>query len=131
MDQQAVVEYRYRAVCEVLGGSPITEVAVRFGTSRQSLDTWRRRFKADGMAGLADRSRRPHTSPTKVSAEVEALICRLRREHPRWGARRISHELASHDLAVAPSRATVHRVLTRNGMIDPQAQQHQRKYKRW
>jgi hypothetical protein len=59
------------------------------------------------------------------------LICRLRREHPRWGARRISHELAGHDLARVPSRATVHRVLTRNGMIDPQAQHHKRKYKRW
>jgi hypothetical protein len=60
-------------------------------------------------------------SPTKVSPEVQTLICRLRRENPRWGARRISHELAGHDLAVVPSRATVHRVLTRNGMIDPQA----------
>jgi transposase InsO family protein len=131
VDQQALVEFRYRAVCEVLGGSPITEVALRYGTTRQSLDTWRRRFTSEGMAGLADRSRRPHTSPTKVSAEVEALICRLRREHPRWGARRIGHELARHDLALVPSRATVHRVLTRNGMVDPQAQKHKRKYKRW
>jgi hypothetical protein len=31
----------------------------------------------------------------------------------------------------SPSRATVHRVLTRNGLIDAQAQQHQRRYKRW
>jgi transposase InsO family protein len=130
VDRQALVEFRYRAVCEVLGGSPITEVALRYGTTRQSLDAWRRRFTSEGMTGLADRSRRPHTSPTKVS-EVEALICRLRREHPRWGARRISHELASHDLALVPSRATAHRVLTRNGMVDPQAQKHQRKYKRW
>jgi transposase InsO family protein len=45
------------------------------------------------------------------------------------GARRISHELSSHDLAWVPSRATVHRVLTRNGMVDPQAQKHKRK--RW
>ncbi|WP_131768697.1 IS481 family transposase [Candidatus Protofrankia californiensis] len=131
VDQQATVEYRYRAVCEVLGGSPIGEVAVRYGTSRQSLDTWRRRFTAEGKAGLGDRSRRPRTSPTKLGAEVEALICQLRREHPRWGARRICHELAGRDLATAPSRATVHRVLTRNGMIDPQAQEHKRKYKRW
>ena len=98
MDQESLVEYRYRAVCEVLGGSPIGEVAVRYGTTRQSLDTWRTRFKQEGMAGLADRSRRPHTSPTKLDAEVEALICRMRREHPRWGARRISHELGSHGL---------------------------------
>ncbi|WP_200931411.1 IS481 family transposase [Frankia sp. R43] len=131
MDQQATVEYRYRAVCEVLAGSPIGEVAALYGTSRQSLDTWRRRFTAEGKAGLADRSRRPRTSPTKLGAEVEALICQLRREHPRWGARRIRHELAGRGLPVAPSRATVHRVLTRNGMIDPQAQEHKRKYRRW
>ena len=87
MDQEALVEYRYRAVCEVLGGSPIGEVAVRYGTTRQSLDTWRPRFKQEGMAGLVDRSRRPHTSPTKLDADVEALICWMRREHPRWGAR--------------------------------------------
>ena len=55
----------------------------------------------------------------------------MRREHPRWGARRISYELANHGLDQVPSRATVHRVLTRNGLIDPQAQQHKRKYKRW
>ncbi|MCK9928859.1 IS481 family transposase [Frankia sp. Mgl5] len=131
MDQQATAEYRYRAVCEVLAGSPIGEVALRYGTTRQSLDTWRRRFTAEGKAGLADHSRRPRTSPTRLGSEVEALICRLRREHPRWGARRICHELAGRDLAVVPSRATVHRVLTRNGLIDPQAQAHKRAYKRW
>lgn len=125
------MEYRYRAVCEVLGGSPIGEVAVRYGTTRQSLDTWRTRFKEEGIAGLADRSRRPHTSPAKLDADVEALICRLRREHPRWGARRISHELGRHGPGRVPSRATVHRALTRNGLIDPQAQLHKRKYKRW
>jgi hypothetical protein len=34
-EQQALVEYRYRAVREALGGSPIGEVAARYGTSRQ------------------------------------------------------------------------------------------------
>ena len=131
MDQQALVEYRYRAVCEVLGGSPIGEVAIRYGTSRQSLHAWRRRFEQQGMAGLADRSRRPKNSPNRVVAEVEALICQLRRAHPRWGARRICYELAQRNVQPAPSRATVHRVLLRNGLVDPQAQQHKRKYKRW
>ncbi|MFI8927685.1 transposase [Streptomyces sp. NPDC053474] len=44
MDQQQLTEYRYRAVREVLGGSPIGEVAARYGMSRQTLHTWRRRF---------------------------------------------------------------------------------------
>jgi transposase InsO family protein len=131
VDQQALVEYRYRAVREVLAGSPIGEVAARYGTSRQSVSTWRQRFQAEGLPGLADRSRRPRSSPNRLSAEIEALICDMRRQHPRWGARRIAHELSDRGVAPAPSRVTVHRVLVRNGLVEAQAQQHQRKYRRW
>jgi transposase len=131
VDQQALVEYRYRAVCEVLGGAPVGEVAAQDGTSRQSLHTWPRRFEEEGRPGLADRSRRPHRSPSRVSAQVEALICQLRREHPRWGARRISHESARRGVEGAPSRATTHRVLVRNGLVVAQAQEHKRVYRRW
>jgi len=131
VDQQALAEYRYRAVREVLGGSPIGEVAERYGTTRQSLHAWRKRFEAEGMPGLVDRSRRPKTSPSRVDAEVEAEVCRLRREHPRWGARRISFELGRRGMTTVPGRATVHRILARNGLVKPQEQQRQRKYKRW
>ena len=83
------------------------------------------------MPGLVDRSRRPLTSPNRLCADVETQICELRREHPRWGARRISHELGLRGLEAPPSRATVHRVMARNGLITAQAQEHKRKYKRW
>ncbi|MDP4512145.1 IS481 family transposase [Nonomuraea turcica] len=131
MDQQALVEYRYRAVREVLGGSPIGEVAARYGVSRQSLHGWRKRFEQEGMPGLADRSRRPKSSPRRLPAEVEALVCELRREHPRWGARRIVHELRLRGVDPVPGRATVHRMLVRNGLVRHQEQEHQRKYRRW
>ncbi|RBM18280.1 IS481 family transposase [Streptomyces sp. PT12] len=131
VDVQQLAEYRYRAVREVLGGSPIGEVAARYGTSRQTLHSWRRRFEQEGMPGLLDRSRRPRNSPTRLSAEAEAEICQLRRQHPRWGARRISHELARRGPEQAPSRATVHRVLSRNGLVRAQEQEHPRQYRRW
>ncbi len=35
VDQQALVEYRYRAVIEVLGGSRIGEVALRYGRANR------------------------------------------------------------------------------------------------
>ena len=38
------VEHRYRAVLEVRDGSPVTEVALRYGVSRQTVYTWRDRF---------------------------------------------------------------------------------------
>ncbi|MDJ0464232.1 helix-turn-helix domain-containing protein [Streptomyces sp. H27-C3] len=115
----------------MLGGSPIGEVAARYGTSRQTLHSCRRRFEQEGIPGLLDRSRRPRNSPTRLSAEVEAEICELRRRHPRWGARRISHELSGRGLESAPSPATVHRVLSRNGLVRAQERQHLRKYRRW
>src|SRR5581483_8900364 len=129
-DRQWLVEQRYRAVLEVLDGSPVSEVAVRYGVSRQSVYSWKARHAAAGIDGLREVSRRPRTSPSRLAAETEALVCELRRAHPRWGARRIAFEVAQRGVAAAPSRATVHRVLVRNAMVVPQAQQHKRKYRR-
>lgn len=66
-----------------------------------------------------------------MPAEVEALVCELRRAHPRWGARRIAFELARRGVAEPPAQATVHRALVRNGLVEPQEQRHKRKYRRW
>jgi transposase InsO family protein len=116
---------------EVLDGSPVSEVAVRYGVSRQSVYAWRGRYQASGIDGLRDASRRPRTSPSRLAADVEALVSELRRAHPRWGARRIAWDVAQKGTEQAPSRATVHRVLERNGLVVPQEQRHKRKYKRW
>lgn len=40
-------------------------------------------------------------------------------------------ELAGSGVAAPPSRATVHRVLVRNGLARRQEQHHRRNYKRW
>ncbi|RBM21192.1 IS481 family transposase [Streptomyces sp. PT12] len=126
-----LVEQRYRAVLEVLDGSPVSEVAVRYGVSRQAIYTWKSKYEAAGLEGLREKSRRPRTSPTRLPAQVEALVCEMRRSNPRWGARRIAFEIARTGADAAPSRATVHRVLARNGLIRHQQQKHRRKYKRW
>ncbi len=125
------MEQRYRAVLEVLDGSPVSEVAVRYGVSRQAIYTWKAKHAAGGIDALREASRRPKSSPTRLPAEVEALACEMRRAHPRWGARRIAFELAQTGMASPPSRATVHRVLVRNGLVRHQEQRHKRKYKRW
>jgi transposase-like protein len=69
-----VGEQRYRAVREVLEGASVTEVARRFGVSRQSLHAWLNRYAAEGgLGGLGDRSSRPHACPHQMSPVVEAL----------------------------------------------------------
>ena len=84
----SVTEQRYQAVLDVRAGSTVTDVAARFGVSRQAVHRWLSWYEQDGLAGLADRSSRPLSSPAQTAPEVEALICELRRKHPRWCHRR-------------------------------------------
>ena len=99
----SVVEQRYHAVMEVLSaGAPVVEVAERYGVSRKTVHAWIRRYRDDGLAGLADRSHRPHHHPWQLAPDVEAGICELRRAHPRWSPRRLGHELARSGLASVP-----------------------------
>jgi transposase InsO family protein len=124
-------EQRYRAVLEAGDGGSVSEIAARYGVSRQTIYTWRRRYAEHGVGGLQEASQRPHHMPRRVDAEGEALICELRRERPRWGARRVRHELTRRTVNPVPSRATVHRILHRNGLVNVHDQHHKRKYKRW
>ncbi|WP_193045861.1 IS481 family transposase [Mycolicibacterium baixiangningiae] len=128
---RVTVEIRLRAVTEVNDGAPVGEVAERYGVTRQTATAWRKRYEGGGLDALADQSRRPHSSPGRISPDVEALICEMRRHHRRWGARRIAYELKLEIGEEAPSRSTTHRVLVRNGLVNSQEQQHKRVYKWW
>lgn len=129
----SIVEQRYRAVLAVLAGATVTEVAAQLGVSRQTVSGWKSRYEAFGLAGLADRSRRPASCPHQASAEVEAAVCELRRKHPKWGPRRIAHVLErSGTVTPVPSQMTVYRILVRHGLVEPGARRRKRSdYKRW
>jgi homeodomain-containing protein len=88
-----LVEQRHRAVLEVLDGASVTEVAVLYGVSRKTVHKWLRRYAADGLRGLADRSSRPESCPHQMPPAVEARVVEMRREHPGWGPRTIRTRL--------------------------------------
>jgi transposase-like protein len=48
---------------------PVAHVAKELGLSRQCAHRWVARFRAEGPAGLVDRSSRPHSSPSKTSPQ--------------------------------------------------------------
>ena len=126
-----VVEQRYRAVLEVLSGIPVIEVAERYGVARQTVHRWMARYRTDGIAGLADRSHAPKQHPWRISAEIEALVCELRRAHRRWGPRRLVFELDRRGYP-GVSRSTVYRVLVRHQLIEPVSRRRRRdQYIRW
>jgi transposase InsO family protein len=128
-----VTEQRYRAVLEVQAGVPVIEVAERFGVSRQAVHRWVRWYRDEGLDGLSDRSHRPHAHPAQTSLEVEAAICELRRNHPRWGQRRLQFELGRNGCpGPIPRLTTIYRVLVRHGLIQPVSRRRRREdYQRW
>lgn len=89
----------------------------RFGISADVGYKWLARHRS-GDEDLADRSRRPHLSPRRSEAALEAQVLAVRDAHPAWGARKIAHCL-EHDGVTAPAVSTVHEILRRNGRIVP------------
>ena len=108
----------------------IARTCRHFGISRQAFYRWKRRFDADGEAGLWDRSTRPHRSPTAIPQEVVSKILYLR-QHYHFGPGRIADYLQRfHQLHLAVS--SVHRVLVRHDMNRlPANQKHRPHAKRW
>jgi transposase InsO family protein len=131
------MEQRYQAVLEVQAGVPVVDVARRFGVSRQAVHRWKNRYRFGGLQALADRPKRPRSSPWQVPAEVEALVCEMRRSHPRWGPRRIRAELAkrpefSDGPFRLPHRSSIYRILVRFDLLTVKPRRRRRsEYKRW
>ena len=68
---------------------------------------WVERYKAEGQAGMVDRSSRPARIPRATAASIAERIVALRRQ--RWTGSHIAHE-------VGVSPATVSRALRRAGL---------------
>ena len=99
------VHGRRLLVQRVEAGRPVAHVADELGVSRQCAHRWVARYRAQGQAGLQDRSSRPHTSPRRTSPQVEDAVVALR-EQQRRGQDWLGPELG------LPAR-TVSRILRR------------------
>ncbi len=113
-------------------GANKRELCRRFGISPKTGYKWLARVAQGQLAApaLADRSRRPHTSPARSCEPVEQAVVALRLEHPAWGGRKIARRLADLGQArLAPS--TVTHILHRHGLISPEASEQARPWQRF
>jgi transposase InsO family protein len=109
MDKQ--IKARTRWVNLYLETKDAGFVCRKCGISRPTLRKWYCRFLKDGLPGLNDQSKRPHSSPNqKLNSECNKLILNLRNER-NLGARRIQTELIRlHNCSL--SLASIHKALT-------------------
>jgi transposase InsO family protein len=111
-------------------GQSVAEVCRRRGISRETFYAYKRRYEAEGAAGLESRDRRPVWSPAQIDPELEVKICTLRKDHRRWGARRIRTELLRSGVD-APAISTIHQVLRRNHLVIDQPRKRPKATKRF
>jgi transposase InsO family protein len=86
-------------------GWTYSAAAKMFMVAVKTARKWADRYRAEGVAGMTDRSSRPHRSPTKTSPALTRRVVRLRWRH-RLGPVQIAGRLG-----IAAS--TVHAVLVR------------------
>jgi transposase InsO family protein len=103
-------------------GANLAELCRRYGVSRPTGRLWRDRYRAAGAAGLAERSRRPRSSPGRTPDGVEAAVLALRDAHPAWGGRKLHHALRAGgglDPGAVPAPSTITAILERHGRLRP------------
>ena len=89
-------------------GRPVAHVVVELNVSRATGYKWLARWRAEGLAGLADRPSRAHRLPGKTPPELERQVLGLR------AGRKLGPARIAPLVGLAPS--TVHAVLRRHGV---------------
>jgi transposase InsO family protein len=111
-----VREERVKFVVEAsLGSKPFGSLCREFGITRPTGYLWLKRYREEGVAGVAERSRRPRSSPARTTAELEGQVRQVRLRYPDWGARKLQRVLDKEGVWLTVG--TIHRILLRHGLV--------------
>ena len=100
------------------GEGSMSELCRRFGVSRKTGYEVLGRWRAEGPAGLAERSHAPHHRPHALSKSVREAIVGLRGKRPTWGPKKLKRGLERDHPDVAwPAASTIGDLLARSGVV--------------
>jgi transposase len=112
-----MAEQRREAIDLVASGIGVSEVAERLGLSRHAIYRWQQRYRDDPEGGLNERSRRPHTSPTRTAAAIEQRVIEERKQWG-FGSKKILRRLQdAHPEVAWPPRSTIDAIFKRAGLV--------------
>jgi putative transposase len=113
-----VMDERLRFVARLLDGERMTTLCTEFGISRKTGYKIFDRYKAFGLHGLNDRSRRAQRQANRLPLAIERAILGLKKRYPSWGAPKIREKLRPQCAPIrCPAISTVHAVLDRHGLV--------------
>jgi putative transposase len=86
--------------------------------SRKTGYKWWERFRFQGLNGLEERSRRPHTSPGRSDEKWRLAVIELRERYPWWGPKKLRAKLiARHGRAGVPAASTLGEMLVQARLV--------------
>jgi putative transposase len=117
--ESCAMDERVGFINEHLSGDwTVTELCERYEISRKTGYKWIERYRAFGVAGLAEQPRAPHVHGRATPAHLVEAILGLRRERPSWGPRKILFKLSTAEPDMGwPSISTAGELLKRAGLV--------------
>lgn len=102
------------------GEDSVAALCRYYEISRKTGYKWIRRFEEEGLEGLEDRSRAPLLSPQAISEELQDVIVRLRKKHPKWGPKKLKALLEKErPRETIPAASTIGDLLRARGLSTP------------
>lgn len=99
-------------------GANVRDLCRRFGISPTTGYKWLDRYQREGLAGLAERSRRPQSSPLRTAAAIEAKVLEVRElSNNAWGGRKIKRALEDDGEMGIPAASTITEIMRRHGRL--------------
>jgi len=122
------MEERIRFILAVEQGDySVAELCRQYGISRKTGYKWIRRYRADGLEGMRERSRRPLHCPHKTSQQWVDRIIQEKLKHPRWGPKKIRVILQDRGRAEpVPAASTIGHILDGAGLVRPRKRRRRR-----
>ncbi len=112
-----VMDQRTEFIMRVFKQSaPFKSICNDFGISPKTGYKWLNRFINEGIDGLDDRSKRPHSHSSQLSEDIICRLIKFKTAHMTWGPKKIV-ELYERQYGKAPSRSSVHRVFEKAGLV--------------
>lgn len=103
---------------KALGTLNFRALCREYGISAKTGYKWKERFLENGLGGMAEESRRPHSHAAQLSEEVTCAIILFRQRHPTWGARKIQELYRrAHPGEPLPSESSIKRVMENSGLV--------------
>jgi transposase-like protein len=86
-----------------------------FGISRKTAYKWIERYGREGLKGLYEQPRTPHSHPQETPPQIREALIEARRKHPTWGPKKLGAWLGRRQPELEiPAPSTIGDILKRD-----------------